>query len=504
MSRQNHWSNPYNLPPLKDRIKETISTFFKFGYTSFGGPMVHTNMLNDEIIIKRGWLSQEQFAELFAISQSLPGPAAALLAYSLTLLRSGFLCAILGFILWSFPGAVICTVVGLLVGDIKGDQPMWAIRVEQGLAAAAIGLVALAAHKMSRSLATDNLTRLLAMFAASVSILYTSAWVLPVVMVSGGLVSFIFDTYWSQFLNKRYEKKRLRQRETETEAVAASLEDDLEKGHAVTHETEPSEDKEKETEKENIKSGSSAPVQDLREGMPTVVIGDYDEHGDTSRKAFSYSRKLGIVFLTFFIGFLIASILIRARLTPGALPGYGDLASTFYFVGSIIFGGGPVIIPLLKTYVVDSGWMTSQQFLIGLSLVQSLPGPNFNFACYLGAVAMVNIGKNGLAGAIVSYIAIFCPGLVLKSVIIPFWQLLRERPAVKRVFRGVNACALGLIFSAVWMLFEQVVPLGGSDGYHVVIAGVAFVSAGFFGFPAPVAIILGGALGAIEYVASDR
>lgn len=62
--------------------------------------MVHTNMLNDEIIIKREWLSQEQFAELFAISQSLPGPAAALLAYSLTLLRSGFLCAVLGFILW--------------------------------------------------------------------------------------------------------------------------------------------------------------------------------------------------------------------------------------------------------------------------------------------------------------------------------------------------------------------------------------------------------------------
>lgn len=117
---------------------------------------------------------------------------------------------------------------------------------------------------------------------------------------------------------------------------------------------------------------------------------------------------------------------------------------------------------------------------------------------------MINIGNNGLAGAIVSYIAIFCPGLVLKSVIIPFWQLLRERPAVKRVFRGVNACALGLIFSAVWMLFEQVVPLGGSDGYHVVIAGVAFITAGFLKFPAPVTIVLGGAMGAIEYAVSDR
>lgn len=64
--------------------------------------MVHTNMLNDEIVVKRGWVLQEQFAELFAISQSLPGPAAALLAYSLTLLRSGFVCAIFGFILWRY------------------------------------------------------------------------------------------------------------------------------------------------------------------------------------------------------------------------------------------------------------------------------------------------------------------------------------------------------------------------------------------------------------------
>ncbi|KAF9148093.1 hypothetical protein BG015_010204 [Linnemannia schmuckeri] len=462
-------------------------------------------MLNDEIIIKRGWVSQEQFAELFAISQSLPGPAAALLAYSLTLLRSGFLCAILGFILWSFPGAVICTVAGLLIGDIKSDQPVWAIRLEQGLAAAAIGLVALAAHKMSRNLATDNLTRVLAMCAASVSILYTSAWVLPVVMISGGLISFAVDTLLSPFLNQRDEKKRLRQRDADAEVVAASLKDDLKKGRTAAQEAELGDDKDNHGEKDDrAKPLSSSPVQSDKEEIFTIIIDEYDEHGDTLRKPFSYSRKLGLSLLVFFIGFLIASILVRTRLTPGAAPGYGDLTSTFYFVGSIIFGGGPVIIPLLKTYVVDSGWMTSQQFVIGLSLVQSLPGPNFNFACYLGAVTMINIGKNGLAGAVVSYIAIFCPGLVLKSVIIPFWQLLRERPAVKRVFRGVNACALGLIFSAVWMLFEQVVPLGGSDGYHVIIAGVAFVIAGFLGFPAPVAIILGGAMGAIEYAVSDR
>ncbi|KAF8934248.1 hypothetical protein BGZ47_010444, partial [Haplosporangium gracile] len=376
-------------------------------YTNFGGPMVHTNMLNDGIIIKRGWVSQEQFAKLFAISHLLPGPAAALLAYSLTLLRSGFLCAILGFILWSFPGAAICTVARLLIGDMKSDQPVWAICLEQGLAAASIGLVALAAHKMSRNLTTDNLTRVLVMCAASVSI--------------------------------SDKKKRLRQRGAEAEVVAASLKDDLKKGRTTAQETELGDDEDNYGEMDDsTKPLSSGPVQSDKEEIFTLIIGKYDEHEDTLRKPFSYSRKLG----------------------------------------SIIFGGGPVIIPLFKTYVIDSGWMTSRQFLIGLSLVQSLP-----------AVAMVNIDKNGLAGAIVSYIAIFCPGLVLKSVITPFWQLLRERPAVKRAFRGVNA---------------RVILLGGSDGYHVVIADAAFVTAGFLRFSAPVAIILGDAMGAIEYAVCDR
>lgn len=101
---------------------------------------------------------------------------------------------------------VVCTVARLLIGDIKGDQPIWSMRLEQGLAA----------QKMSRNLATDYLTRVLAIRAASVSILCTSAWVLPVVMTSGGLISFVFDTLLSPLLNQRDGKKRPCQREPET------------------------------------------------------------------------------------------------------------------------------------------------------------------------------------------------------------------------------------------------------------------------------------------------
>jgi chromate transport protein ChrA len=218
---------------------------------------------------------------------------------------------------------------------------------------------------------------------------------------------------------------------------------------------------------------------------------------------FTYSKKLGFFFFLIFLALLVASILVRALVPESTTASYGTLTATFYFTGSIIFGGGPVIIPLLRTYTVDSGWMNDKQFLVGLALIQSLPGPNFNFACFLGAVSMVRANQSGVVGALLGYLAIFFPGLILKNAIVPFWQSVREHKAVKMVFRGVNACALGLVFSATWLLFEQTNAFGGSSGYHSVIASAAFVANGYLDFPAPLVIILGGAMGAIEYAVAD-
>lgn len=87
-------------PPLLERLKEVLVTYAKFSYVTFGGPSAHVAILYDEIIVKRHWVSSEQFAELVAISQALPGPASAKIAYSLALIRSGLLCAIFAFLLW--------------------------------------------------------------------------------------------------------------------------------------------------------------------------------------------------------------------------------------------------------------------------------------------------------------------------------------------------------------------------------------------------------------------
>ncbi|KAI1291405.1 hypothetical protein EDD11_008963 [Mortierella claussenii] len=509
-------SNPYNLPPLKERLWETFHTYFKLGFTTFGGPAAHIAILHNEMVVKRKWVSNEQFTELFAICQALPGPASTELAYSLSLVRSGYLCSILGFLLWSIPGAVIMTVTGVVIGSIKGGIPAWATRLEQGLASAAIGLVALAAYKMSTSLVTDKLTRILALVAGSISALYTAPWLLSVMMIAGGLVSYVFDAFLTP-AHHSWKEKRINCREK-----AKAEEKDLEQGEG-TKEVEPIglpdfdniyDEPNPDTYQTGVNGSKASSVngttrsRDKSESPAAAEKVDdsvLDNKVDSERKPFSYSKNLGLVFFLVFLVLLIASILVKALVPPSPNAAYGPLVATFYFVGSIIFGGGPVIIPLLQTYVVDdSKWITAQQFLLGLALIQSLPGPNFNFACFLGAVAMVNAGKSGVAGAVLCFLAIFFPGLILKNAVIPFWQFVRGHSSVKMVFRGVNACALGLVFSATWRLWLQVDGHGGSSGYHAVTASAAFVASGYLGIPMPLVIIFGGGMGAIEYAVSDN
>ncbi|KAG0293249.1 hypothetical protein BGZ98_002255 [Dissophora globulifera] len=494
-------TNPYNLPPLKERLFETIRTYFKFGYTTFGGPSAHIAILYDDIVAKRQWISSEQFTELFAICQALPGPASTELAYSL-----------------SIPGAVVMTVTGVLIGNVKGDIPEYATRIEQGLAAAAIGLVALAAYRMSTALATDKLTRVLALISGSTSILYSAPWLLPVMMIAGGVISYIADGFLTPLATRWGDNRKARKKEAPAGGSAGDGMD-LDQGHGGNEELESTEattdldngmlaepaTRESSGSGETIERYPRVNESNRNRSKTSITIPDdplTDAKVDaTVRKNFTYSKKLGFTFFMVFLVLLIAAILVRALVPVNPTAEYGMLASTFYFVGSIIFGGGPVIIPLLKTYAVDSGWMTDQQFLVGLALIQSMPGPNFNFACFLGAVAMVNANKSGVAGAVLGYLAIFFPGLILKNAIIPFWLFVREHKSVKMMFRGVNACALGLVFSATWLLWVQTNSVGGSASYHAVIVSVAFVASGYLDVPAPLVIILGGLMGGIEYLA---
>lgn len=183
-----------------------------------------------------------------------------------------------------------------------------------------------------------------------------------------------------------------------------------------------------------------------------------------------------------------------------------------YLAGTIIFGGGPVVIPLLRSYVVDPGWVSSRDFLIGLAIIQAFPGPNFNFAVFLGALAMRHSPHPTIFGAFLGGLGIFFPGITLAVAVQSFWKVLRRRKAVIDFLRGVNATAVGLVFTAFYRLWEigYLTPQasGGQslakEPWWVVVTAITYSASAWFHVPAPAAIAAGAVLGLCWYGAVGR
>jgi len=156
---------------------------------------------------------------------------------------------------------------------------------------------------------------------------------------------------------------------------------------------------------------------------------------------FSVSRQVGVVALGLCVG-----LLILLPLLAGAASWLG-IVDSFYRSGALVFGGGHVVLPLLEAEVVQSGWVTPDEFLAGYGAAQAVPGPLFTFAAYLGALLP---GINGLAGALLALIAIFIPGFLLLVGVLPFWNQFRQLGSAQALMRGANAAVVGILGAALY------------------------------------------------------
>ena len=148
------------------------------------------------------------------------------------------------------------------------------------------------------------------------------------------------------------------------------------------------------------------------------------EGPDAPRVSVPIGRPLGIAALAVFFALLVGLPAVR-YLTPSHPLAVLD---SFYRAGSLVFGGGHVVLPLLQAEVVPPGWVSNEQFLAGYGAAQAVPGPLFTFAAYLGAA--MGPEPNGWAGGTFALVAIFLPSFLLVVGALPFWDALRARPAV--------------------------------------------------------------------------
>jgi chromate transporter len=151
----------------------------------------------------------------------------------------------------------------------------------------------------------------------------------------------------------------------------------------------------------------------------------------------------------------IAALIVFFVLLAG-LPFLGNLGAgsgaalfgAFYRSGALVFGGGHVVLPLLREAFVTPGWVSDDAFLAGYGAAQAVPGPLFTFAAYLGAVASPS--PHGVPGAVLGLIGIFLPGILVLLGTLPFWDALRKKTGAQAMMRGVNAAVVGLLGAALY------------------------------------------------------
>jgi chromate transporter len=201
---------------------------------------------------------------------------------------------------------------------------------------------------------------------------------------------------------------------------------------------------------------------------------------------FAVPPRVGLAALALYLALLVSGPLL-ARWTGSLTLARFD---AFYRSGALVFGGGHVVLPLLKQAVVAPGWVGQDDFLAGYGAAQALPGPLFTFAAYLGAA--MHGAPNGLAGAALGLVAIFLPALLTLVAAAPFWSRLRAQPLASAAMRGANAAVVGVLAAA---LYNPVWTSAVRDGADVSAALAGFAVLVALRAPPIVVVLLGAGFG---------
>lgn len=374
---------------------EIFGAFLRLGLTSFGGPIAHLGYFRRDVVVRRGWLSEEAYAELVGLGQFLPGPASSQVGFAIGLLRGGWLGGVAAWTAFSLPSAVAMFLFAGFAGQATGPLATQAIH---GLKLVAIPIVAQALFDMGRRLLPDFRRRALAVGAAIVMVATAMPSMQILAILSGGLIGAWFCT-------------------------------------------------------------DQGPVWGTSPGWRP-------------------GRVSGAMCLLLF-ALLLGGLPIVASLSGMKIVALADI---FYRAGSLVFGGGHVVLPLLRAELVP-GWMGDAPFLAGYGAAQAVPGPLFTLGAYLGAIALPT---SPLIAGLVALIALSLPGLLLMAGALPFHALLRGNARARGAVAGINAVVVGILAAA---LYDPLCTTGLGDVGDGVVAIIGVALLVLWRWP-PLAILL--------------
>ncbi|CAM3881024.1 chromate efflux transporter [Vibrio vulnificus] len=351
---------------------QIFKTFFWLGWISFGGPAAHIGYFRHTFVEKLKWISDEEYAQLVALSQFLPGPGSSQVGFGLGYKKGGLPGACAAFLGFTLPSVVIMLLLALVSSQVT-DTALFQ-NVVHGLKLLAVVVVADAAWGMYKNFCRSPLTVGICVATAVALLVFSGIATQMAVLILAALIGVI------------------------------------------------------------------------------ALKGE--------NKATEHSFKPSLTPLLTF-----AALLLLLPLLATTQP-LVRLFNEFYQAGSLVFGGGHVVLPLLQNIVGEQ--ISQDAFLTGYAAAQAVPGPMFTFATYIGYVLHPS---SPILGAIVATLAVFLPGFLLMLGVLKNWQLLAANPRVSGALQGVNAAVVGLLVAA---LYQPVFSSAVSSGLDVGLILIGF------------------------------
>lgn len=339
----------------------------KLALTAFGGPQIHFTMFKKQLVQKKQYISEEDLIELNSFCSMLPGPTSTQTITTIGYKFGGPGLAFFTLAIWILPATLFMGTLAIILSVMPLDSPK--IVFFKYLPPMASGFMIFAAYKFIQIFVTKRYHWALLVFTTAVGIVESSPFLIPIMMLIGGLIT--------SYINTR----------------------------GITEKPQP--------------------IQNINWDKLAWFIG-----------IFSISAIIGVS--------------TQSRLVL--------LFENNFRYGSIVFGGGNALIPLMFNQFVNyKHYMTGSEFLAGIGLLQACPGPVFSIASYAGAMSMKEFGLIGqISGMISATIGIFLPGILLIFFAYPIWNQIKKFAPIYNAIEGINVIAAGFVIVSAYLLFLPV------------------------------------------------
>ena len=426
-------------------MKELLSVFlvfFKIGIVNFGGGYAMLPLLSKELVDKRGWTTDAELADYFAIGQCTPGAIAVNVATFIGYKRKGMIGGIVATLGLVAPAFFIIFIIATLLTNFSSNE--YVQHALAGIRIAVFALVLFAITKLAKSTLVDIWTIMLAIL---VGILAISVDVVPL------FAYVIFAGFYGFFIHFIKEKKQYKAKTAVDDIEEKDNIENVDNVEVVNEETKLLEDN-----NEEVKNKKNIYVKDILIFILGLITGMFIGVVGIPITYIYKNKKIRNGLYSTIILWFILLICLVVMLTNNNNPILFRLYGEFFRVGISAFGGGLATIPFLKELGTTTGWFTQTDLANMIAVSESTPGAmGINMSTYVGYTVIQNEFGNyfiSFLGSIISTLGLVSPSIIVIFIVSLFLKRFKDSKYVKWVFYGLRAASIGLIIAALYSIIE--------------------------------------------------